>query len=165
MNDEENEGLGGASILTASGGAPPARKRRGKRVFIARSELPSDYEGETITLQRLEPVTKGGKVVGQKPIDEEGVTVTLVPLTPDEELEAAERGSGSNTRMQYELVKMAVRGFNGRPIDRSMMEQEDVLVKIGMRGRNLVIAALARMSNASAEGLARFDYFFRDEEV
>lgn len=163
--DDGGVDLGGTSALSASSSSPRGRRRKGKLVFIDKSELPEDYDGPTVKLTRLEPVLKAGKVVGQKSVEEEGVTVTIVPLSPEEELDAAERADGNGVKAQYEYVKASMRKFNGKPIDFGMFQQNDIFEAIGMRGRNILAAGFKRLANATAEGVAKLDYFFRDEEV
>jgi hypothetical protein len=91
----------------------------------------------------------------------EAVSIGLVHLTSTEEVDAIRAAGGDGARAKFELAKTAMRGVNGRPIDRGRMEEQEIWEKIGSKGRNIVMAVFDEVWAASPEGVKAAKNSFR----
>jgi len=89
------------------------------------------------------------------------VSIGLVHLTSTEEVDAIRVAGGDGARAKFELAKAAMRGVNGRPIDRGRMEEQEIWEKIGSKGRNIVMAVFDEVWAASPEGVKAAKGSFR----
>jgi hypothetical protein len=89
------------------------------------------------------------------------VSIALVHLTSTEELDAIRCAGGDGARAKFELAKMAMRGIDGRAIDRSRMEEQEIWEKLGSKGRNIVMAVFEEVWAASKGGVDQARASFR----
>lgn len=89
------------------------------------------------------------------------ISIALVHLTSTEEVDAIRIAGGDGARAKLELAKVAMRGFNGRPIDRARMEEQEIWERIGSKGRNILMAVFDDVWAASPEGVKAAKDSFR----
>ncbi len=89
------------------------------------------------------------------------VSLALVHLTSTEEVDALRAAGGDGARAKFELAKTALRGVDGRAIDRARMEEQEVWEQIGSKGRNIAMAAFEDVWAASKEGVDAAKKSFR----
>jgi hypothetical protein len=93
------------------------------------------------------------------------VSLALVHLTSTEEIDAIRGAAGDGARAKFELAKAALRGIDGRAIDRARMEEQEVWEKIGSKGRNIVMAVFEELWAASKDGVDAAKASFRAGSV
>lgn len=82
-------------------------------------------------------------------------SITMVPITADEERRANEVADGTKSPLAYELVRQAVKAINGKDVDWNTNEPE-WLERCSPKVRQLVFEAFSRVNRPADEDAAAF---------